>query len=606
MNFDRCLDSIFFINDKYNLSKVISYNKKKRIKYKNIYNYILNRFCDSASERETLYRIHYHIENKPVCPVCGKPLKFYGRDNKLFLSHCSNKCKKLDNEVNEKWKNSCGDLGTNREKYKQTILNKYGVENPYQIPDIIEKIRKINKEKIHESLKKQEQTNLLKYGVKSYLQTDEIKEKRKHTSLLKYGVDHPMKSDIVKQKYNWHNIVNKINETKNKNNTFNTSNTEEISYELLKLQFPDVIRQYRSDVYPFNCDFFIPSLDLYIECNYHWSHGKHPFNKHNKNDIERLDIMHKKHSKYYDISINVWTIKDPLKRQTAKENKLNWIEFFDFNIFKFWLNHNDLHIELNENAIRTEYEHYLKTNGKISKYYKNSYIVKYFQQDIFYKKEFELWDDLLTRKKLIDNRIQYLNKSIDDITNINFIDGFKRSMIYYGYSHFNPLWFKWFIQKYGCKSCYDPCGGWGHRLLGSDLLDQYIYNDLSETVHKNVNNMIDYLNIENCITYNNDANDFIPSEDFDSMFTCPPYYNLEHYECGDFESLDAYNQFIDNLFNCFYTKSTCRIFGLVIREDLLADKWKDKAVDSFLVNDRKPSHMIKEKCFNEYLYVFMK
>ena len=35
----------------------------------------------------------------------------------------------------------------------------------------------------------------------------------------------------------------------------------------------DIIRQYKSDLYPFACDFYIPSLDLYIECNYHWTHG---------------------------------------------------------------------------------------------------------------------------------------------------------------------------------------------------------------------------------------------------------------------------------------------------------------------------------------------
>ena len=30
------------------------------------------------------------------------------------------------------------------------------------------------------------------------------------------------------------------------------------------------------DRYPFACDFYISSLDLFIECNYHWTHGGKP------------------------------------------------------------------------------------------------------------------------------------------------------------------------------------------------------------------------------------------------------------------------------------------------------------------------------------------
>ncbi len=46
--------------------------------------------------------------------------------------------------------------------------------------------------------------------------------------------------------------------TKNKNNTFNTSKPEIISYDILKEKYPDVIYQYRDkDRYSFMCDFYI-------------------------------------------------------------------------------------------------------------------------------------------------------------------------------------------------------------------------------------------------------------------------------------------------------------------------------------------------------------
>lgn len=351
MNYDKILDKIFFIGNQYNKSKVISFNKLKQRKYINIYNYLNNRFIDSESNRETLYRIHYNIYNKPLCPVCNKKLKFYGRKNVLFLSHCSNKCKKLDKEVNEKWKQSCNDnVGTNRNKCRQTMLKRYGVENPYQIPEIIEKIKKTNKEKLQKSLYKQHQTCFKKYNVMYYIQTNEFKEKSKKTCLDKYSVEHPMKSKIVKDKYNWENIVNKIYITKKQNNTFNASAPEDQSYELLKEKYPDILRQYRSDVYPFNCDFYIPSLDLYIECQYAQFHHKRPY-LGTEQDLKDIELLKEKANKserhkmgkesQYDKIIYVWTDLDVKKRNIAKENNLNYIEFWTVDELKKWLSSYD-------------------------------------------------------------------------------------------------------------------------------------------------------------------------------------------------------------------------------------------------------------------------
>ena len=38
----------------------------------------------------------------------------------------------------------------------------------------------------------------------------------------------------------------------------------------------------------------------------------------------------------YKNAINVWTIRDPLKRKTAKDNGLNWLEFFTIKKFMKW------------------------------------------------------------------------------------------------------------------------------------------------------------------------------------------------------------------------------------------------------------------------------
>lgn len=268
----------------------------------------------------------------------------------------------------------------------------------------------------------------------------------------------------------------------------------------------------------------------------------------------------------------------------------------------------NLFLNISDNKLFSEFKYYQNSIGKISSPNNKNYIVKYFQQDEFFKTEKILFQNKDIRDKLINNRMKYLNKNYDQLTVEDILYGFKRSGLYYGYSHFNPLTFKWFINNYNCKICFDPCGGWGHRLLGSNNLDLYIYNDLSTSIYNNVNNIIDFFNIRNVKTYNKDAYDFIPEENYDSMFTCPPYYNLEHYECGDFETYDDFLLLIDCLFYAFYYKESCKYFGLVIREDLLDNDYKSLASEIYLIKNKASKHIVKSINHhnNEYLYVFDK
>ena len=124
-------------------------------------------------------------------------------------------------------------------------------------------------------------------------------------------------------------MQSRINNTKKKNHTFNTSKIEYQFKEYLEQNYPnDFEYQYRSEMYPFNCDFYIKSLDLYIEIQGSWVHGKHPFDENNQEDIDRLNYMKSKNTKYYQNSIYVWTISDIAKRNIAKQNNLKYLEIF--------------------------------------------------------------------------------------------------------------------------------------------------------------------------------------------------------------------------------------------------------------------------------------
>jgi len=120
----------------------------------------------------------------------------------------------------------------------------------------------------------------------------------------------------------------KINNLKRERGTFNTSNPEETYYKSLVQIYgeEDIIRQYRDKRYPFSCDFYIRSLDKFIELNLHWTHGGHPFDSTSEEDIQHKKLLESKSetSQYYANALYVWTDLDVRKQRIAKENNLNY------------------------------------------------------------------------------------------------------------------------------------------------------------------------------------------------------------------------------------------------------------------------------------------
>ena len=96
--------------------------------------------------------------------------------------------------------------------------------------------------------------------------------------------------------------------------------------------FENVDPQHYDNQYPYSCDFFIPGLNLYIEIQGSWTHGKHPFNPDDKKDNEKLNYWKSKDSEYYNNAIYTWTDLDVRKRVCARGNHLNYLEIFSNNI----------------------------------------------------------------------------------------------------------------------------------------------------------------------------------------------------------------------------------------------------------------------------------
>ncbi len=175
-------------------------------------------------------------------------------------------------------------------------------------------------------------TCLKRYGKSNVFQVASIKKRQEKTVYARYGVKNISEVNSIK--------IKKI-ETTRRNKTYSSSKPEEEINNLLLRKFKDISRQHNTSLYPFPCDFYIPQIDLYIEYQGSWCHGGEPFDKNNSKHIEKLNLWKSRaqqgHPRYYD-SIKTWTIKDPLKRKTAKDNNLNWLEFFTLEDFMKWYN----------------------------------------------------------------------------------------------------------------------------------------------------------------------------------------------------------------------------------------------------------------------------
>ena len=135
-------------------------------------------------------------------------------------------------------------------------------------------------------------------------------------------------------------IKHKTYLTKKKNRTFTNSPAQDIvEYELVKVfGRSDVLIEYKDVRYPFPCDFYIVSLDLFIELNAHWTHHNHFYDKDNPEDIKLYNFWLKKSKSnfYYKSAIDTWTRRDVIKRETAIKNNLNYLVFWDNDLIDFY------------------------------------------------------------------------------------------------------------------------------------------------------------------------------------------------------------------------------------------------------------------------------
>lgn len=581
------------LNDR-TIKRLIEYDYEiELIERQDILDYLDNRYKDSSSRLETVQRIRLGIDEKPACPVCGNPVQWVGKKSKMYTEYCSNACRAHSDKTKEKMKQTQSERA---ELYKEKIREQYGVDFLCQTDEFKEK---------------RKQTLIKRYGTTKLYQVKEIRDKIVDSNLKRFGYDCVFKSpDIRKKMY----------ETCKVNGKLKSSKAEDRIYAWMVELGYNVERFYRSDAFPFTVDFYLNDYDIYVEFQGSQFHNGRAF-LGTKEDIEEVNWLkekneelikgtNKKKSQYQSI-IDTWTVFDVKKRNYAKENRLKYLEIYDctsigdlkhqLDIFLFMISENTP--DYKDEQLRNEFKYYkrLKCDCLQQNIGWHNVIVKHFQCRTFFKKEIELYvNDPVIRRKLIQNRLKYLGKSENELTVDDILTGFKKSGIYYGYSHFNPAWTNWFVHKYGIKRIYDPCGGWGHHLLGMLDCDKIIYNDFSEKTVDKVRMMKDYFRIDNLDVHYGDACEYAP-EDVDAWFMCPPYFNVEDYECGGFKDIDEYRDFLEKIFE-MWRNSSANLFGVILRDDL-KELIKEEPFEVYELNV-KSSHLTGDKRFSEKFYMF--
>lgn len=141
------------------------------------------------------------------CAICGKqfPIKWRsGRNVNEIAKTCSPECRTKLAFANG---NPFNDP-TSREKAKQTMLERYGVDHPMHSEEIKSKVDKTSIERYgakrftqtSEYIEKATATNQQRYGADWARQNPEIQKKSEDTLLTHYGVTNPMQSEELKAK----------------------------------------------------------------------------------------------------------------------------------------------------------------------------------------------------------------------------------------------------------------------------------------------------------------------------------------------------------------------------------------------------------------------
>lgn len=192
------------------------------------------------------------------------------------------------------------------------------------------------------ALAKSKATNLVKYGAENVMQNEAIKESLAATNQVLYGGSSPFSSHVIQNKAKQSKLerVESAMLAYKMTGVIDTKVFNQSSYELMvfcelveRFGKHDVWYQYGlhpyDERYPYSCDFYIKSLDLFIEVNAHYSHGNHWYDATNHEDVARRTHLLESNSRKSRMAVKTWCVSDVEKRTKAKSSGIRYLVFWD-------------------------------------------------------------------------------------------------------------------------------------------------------------------------------------------------------------------------------------------------------------------------------------
>lgn len=474
-----------------------------------------------------------------------------------------------------------------------TSQSRYGVDHPSQRASFRQSVSQYmtDPENQRRIRARTVATNQERYGVAYFTQLPEHRQEQSRRM-----------SDPAHQR--------RILSTKRENGTLSTSSSEDALYGLL-VEYANqhdmtVVRQYRDEKrYPFAVDFYIPERDLFIELNGSWSHGGHWYEADREMDQRTVQTWLKKgkKSKYYRVALETWTKRDVRKREAARQAELNYVTLWDgleslFDAHLWfalgapdgrdwereysWL---DLPESLNDlrGGLEGQAEQWSQINLNEAGLRQISWLARSAVWETFYARELQMWeqDDVHHRKwgrlraRLLANRLHYLGRLPESALEV--VRGLAISGEIRSYSTFINTAMMAVLDQYKLMSLYDPCSGWGERMLTCAQRGvTYTGTDISEAVVQAHQSLINRLGLTHAdVTLGDSATRDMRGGSHEMVLTCPPYGNTEVYTENGAENLDdtAFLEWWGSVV-CMSVALSTQVFAFQISE-----KWRQRMTD---------------------------
>lgn len=519
-------------------------------------------------------------EHKRICKVCGKEFIV---DTSDVRDTCSRKCTNLL-KYGAEWPTQSD---SQKKKLVNILQSKYGVTNVSQLSDHQDKVKKTciekygvnNYRKTEECQKKIEETCLQRYGMKSNLADPRYHEENSFSNkdqwnlahkafVAKYGVDNPMKLEQFRNKqststFNHYGVdypaqspevmsklVKSQKRTVCSDGNVVDSRYEQLVYEFLienhisfRKQVP-IEYEYEGKIRKTFIDFEIEGQ--LFECKgSHLLHGCYDYFPGNVPAHVKLDVYRKHHV----VIITDEEGKNVFQNSNGFKYEENSLIGVDIKLFS-----KDCEFPYRNDRPKCFYD--VRVDGKISSH------------DAFY--------DMLIRWRMIQNRIQYMGRFIDNkqiLTALNVTRTCKQ-----------PSWFKKSLAKrlletYSASDIvYDLAAGWGARADACKELNKtYVACDLNpELVEWHHENNRDEIQCQDGKSFKYDGEC--------TIFICPPYSDPKTGRCFEDYNFAGFDDASKSLSQCDWLKIAMEN-APNFKEAILVCKIVDEGWDRFIVEE---------------------